>query len=502
MIGMYARVSTEEQARNGFSLKDQIRECQKKVGTDEYKQYIDEGISGEFLDRPALSQLRQDVRDGLITKIVCLDPDRLSRKLMHQLLITEEFDRRGIQLIFVNGEYARTPEGQLFYSMRGAIAEFEKAKINERMSRGRREKARQGRVLRDFQVYGYSYDKENEQMVINEEEAAIVRLIFDLFTKPGKVQGMNGIALYLTKEGIPTKRGKGIWHRQVVRQILMNEAYIGQFYQNRWNTEGMLGNKHKSKEERIPMKERPREEWILIPCPPIIEKEQFEYVQKLLQDSRRRWAKRGLREYLLSGLLRCAECGNTMTGRRAKNWGKYVYEYTDRKNTVGTQHKGCGRTIKTEDLDNEVWEAIQTWLEHPDEVAAAAEVDKEQQAGIPFEQMEIARLEKEIEKVKIGRKRLLTLFADGMDITEEEIHKQMRSLKVKEEKAIRNLKELKASVREIKEIQFNQNLLSEAAAYYLTGQHDKLTLADKKRLIRQLVREVIVYEDRIEIFTY
>lgn len=502
VIGIYARVSTEEQAKSGFSLKDQIRECQKKAGTDNYKQYIDQGISGEFLDRPALSQLRQDVRDGLITKVVCLDPDRLSRKLMHQLLITEEFDRKGIQLVFVNGEYARTPEGQLFYSMRGAIAEFEKAKINERMSRGRREKARQGRVLRDFQVYGYNYDKENEQMVINEEEAAIVRLIFDLFTKPGKVQGMNGIALYLTKEGILTKRGKGVWHRQVVRQILMNEAYIGEFYQNRWNTEGMLGNKHKSKEERVPMKERPREEWILIPCPSIIEQEQFEYAQKLLQDSRRRWAKTGLHEYLLSGLLRCANCGNTMTGRRAKNWGKYVYEYTDRKNTAGTQYKGCGRTIKAENLDNEVWEAIRSWLKHSNEVAAAAEVDKEQQEEFSFELIEIGRLKKEIEKVRIGRKRLLTLFVDGMDIKEEEIREQMRFLKEKEEKATKKLEELKARVREVKEAQFNQHLLSEAAEYYLTRQHDKLTLEDRKQLIRQLVREIIVYEDRIEIFTY
>ncbi|BAH42899.1 putative truncated DNA recombinase [Brevibacillus brevis NBRC 100599] len=92
--------------------------------------------------RPALSRLRQDVKDGVITQIVCLDPDRLSPKLMNQLLITDEFDKRGIELVFVNGKYAKTPEGQLFYRMRGAITQFQKVKINERMSRGRREKAR------------------------------------------------------------------------------------------------------------------------------------------------------------------------------------------------------------------------------------------------------------------------------------------------------------------------------------------------------------------------
>jgi site-specific DNA recombinase len=501
MIGIYARVSTEEQVKNGFSLKDQIRECVKKAGTSEYKQYIDEGVSGEFLDRPALSQLRQDIRDGLITKVVCLDPDRLSRKLMHQLLITEEFDRKSIQLIFVNGEYARTPEGQLFYSMRGAIAEFEKAKINERMSRGRREKARQGRVLRDFKIYGYKYDKEKEQMVIHEEEAMVVRLIFDMFTRPGTAQGINGIALYLTKKGIPTKRGAKVWHRQVVRQILMNKAYIGQFYQNRWNTEGMVGNKHKNKEDRILLKERPKEEWIYIPCPSIVKQEQFDHAQKLLQDSRRRWAKKGLHLYLLSGLLRCANCGNTMTGRRAKNWGNYIFEYSDIKNTAGATQRGCGRKVKVEDIDYEVWETIRNWLERPDEIAFAAETDNKQE-DIPLERLEIECLEKEIEKAKAGRKRILSLFAAGMEMEEEEVCEMIHSFKEKEEKAARKLDELKVRIQEVKEAKCNKNLLSEAAEYFLTKHREEITFEDKQQLIRQLVREIIVYEDHVEIFTY
>ncbi|KGT72800.1 DNA recombinase, partial [Bradyrhizobium japonicum] len=94
MVGIYARVSTEEQAKSGFSLQDQVRECRKKAGTDQIIEYVDEGVSGEFLDRPALSQLRYDVRNGLIDKIVCFDPDRLSRKLMNQLLITDEWEQR------------------------------------------------------------------------------------------------------------------------------------------------------------------------------------------------------------------------------------------------------------------------------------------------------------------------------------------------------------------------------------------------------------------------
>jgi site-specific DNA recombinase len=502
MIGIYARVSTEEQAKKGYSLKDQIAECRKKAGTNDVIEYVDEGVSGEFLDRPALTKLRQDVRDGIIDKVICLDPDRLSRKLMNQLLITDEFDKRGVELVFVNGEYAKTPEGQLFYSLRGAIAEFEKAKINERMSRGRREKARQGKVLRDFKIYGYDYDQETKQLIINEHEAEVVKLVFDLFTKPNSlVKGINGIAHYLTEKQIPTKRGVGVWHRQVVRQMLMNRVYIGEFYQNRWNTEGMLANKHLDPEERIPMRLRPKEEWILIPCPQIIDTETFNHAQRLLQESRRRWAKQSKHKYLLSGLVRCGECGNTMTGRRQKNWGKYVYEYSDIKNTAGAKHRGCGMRVKVEELDQEVWETVVSWLNNPEKIAAAKGVKTDEQKK-SLEEVEIARLEAEIEKARKGRKRLLKLFAEGLDISEEEVRQSIRELKEKEETLLKQLEELKQTVQSLKQSDYSQKLIKEAAEYYLNKGQGELTFEDKQSLIRQVVREVRVYKDGIELFTF
>ncbi|MFA4135200.1 MULTISPECIES: recombinase family protein [unclassified Brevibacillus] len=499
MIGIYARVSTEEQAKSGFSLDDQLRECRKKAATSEAAEYVDD-VSGEFLDRPALSRLRRDAKEGLITKIVCLDPDRLSRKLMNQLLITDEFDKRGIELVFVNGEYAKTPEGQLFYSMRGAIAEFEKAKINERMSRGRREKARQGRVLRDFQIYGYSYDSKKEQIVINEAEAAVVRLVFDLFTQPNElVHGMNGIAVYLTNKGVPTKRGASVWHRQVVRQMLMNEAYVGRFYQNKWNTEGMLGNQFREPDEKVRMKMRPKDEWISLPCPSIIDEVKFEHAQRLLKESRRRWAGRSFNEYLLSGLVRCGSCGNTMSGRKVKNWSQYVFEYTDVKNTAGAKNKGCGRRVRCEQLDNQVWETVRSWLNNPDEIAIAVE----EKVETPFEQVELERLQKELEKTKAGRKRLLKLFASvEEDISEEDIRQGLKELKEKADKLNQRLNELHEQAKRQIDNEYNRNLIQEAADYYLSKAQDELSFEDKKELIRHVVREVRVYEESVEIYTF
>ncbi|MCK9906178.1 recombinase family protein, partial [Frankia sp. Cpl3] len=119
--------------------------------------------------------------------------------------------------------------------------------------------------------------------------------------------------------------------------MLSNRAYIGEFYQNRWNTEGMLGNRHKAPEERRPIQLRPIAEWIRLPCPVIVDEPTFAHAQLLLQESRRRWAGRSVHPYLLSGLVRCGDCANTMTGRKVNKWGKTVYHYTDRKNTLGSK---------------------------------------------------------------------------------------------------------------------------------------------------------------------
>ncbi|WP_127483966.1 recombinase family protein [Paenibacillus ehimensis] len=499
MIAIYARVSTEEQAKHGYSLQDQIRQCRKKAGTADIREYIDDGYSGEFLARPGLERLRQDVRDGIIKKVIVFDADRWSRNLMNQLIITEEIEKKAT-IEFVNGEYAKTPEGRLFYQMRGAISEYEKAKINERTSRGRREKARQGRVLRDFRIYGYSFDRETEQLFINQAEAAIVKLIFDLFTQPNNLaEGINGIAKYLTESGVPTKRGGKVWHRQVVRQILMNRTYTGEFYQNKWDTEGMHGNKQRPPEDKIQMRLRPKEEWIRTECPRIISDYQFEHAQKLIADSKRRFAKASLNQYLLSGLMRCGICGNTMTGRKSRNWGKTVFEYTDKKNTSGAKNKGCGMRIRCDMLDEQVWERVSKFLS----AGGADEFEEEQREQKMLEEVEYDRIKQEIDNVRLARKRLVKLFASE-DIDESgqnEVREQLRELSDKENALNDKLANIQEILDRSKKIEFSRVTAQDAVKHYLEKK-DALTFDDKKELIRMVVREVQVFKDRIDIYSF
>lgn len=501
MKAIYVRVSTEEQAQKGYSIEDQIDQCRKKAKTNDLEiiEYIDNGYSGEFLDRPAMMKLRDDLKDGLIKEVICLDPDRLSRKLMNQLIISEEIEKRA-DLTFVNHDYQKTPEGMLFYQMRGAIAEFEKAKINERMSAGRRRKALQGKIVKNPNMYGYSYNKEAAQFEIIEKEADVVRLIFDLFTKPNNlVKGINGIAKYLTDQGIPTKRNVGVWHRQVVRQILMNEAYAGRFYHNRWNTEGMLGNKYKPEDERVSMTLRPRDEWIEVPCPALIDEDTFQHAQKLLMESRRRWAKRSVNQYLLSGLVRCGHCGNTMTGRRQKNWGEYHLEYSDIKNTSGAKNRGCGNTKRSKKLDDEVWEQVRSWLLNPNEIAAASVLEE---GEINYEELELNRITEEIKVTQEGRKRLLRLFATQSDISDEEMRNSLKELKDKEDELKKRYVQTLSKIKENEKSEYSKKVFQDAAIHYLSKGENELTFEDKQELVRYVVREVIVYRDNVEIYTF
>jgi len=495
MIGIYARQSNEDQSR--YSISSQLEANRAKANilypNELCKDYVDDGFSGEFLDRPALIQMRQDVKEGIITAIVCFDPDRLSRKLMNQLILSDEFERRKVDVVFVNGDYAKTPEGNLFYSMRGAISEFEKAKITERMSRGRVQKAKAGKVVKENHIYGYKVV--DSQLVIDDEEAEIVRLIFDLFTTPNNMAiGINGIAKYLMRKSIPTKKGNDIWHRQVVRQILTNETYKGIFYQNKWNTEGMIANKFLTT-DKVKMKLRPRKDWISIQCPAIVSEFKFNQAQRIMEEARRRWSNRPLRQYLLSGLLRCTKCGNTMTGRYQKNWGKYHSEYTDRKNNAGAKEAGCGRVVKAEKIEQLVWDTFIKWLNNPEEIASVKEENKTH-----FEETEIKKIEARLEKIQTERKRMLQLFKSNLDIGEEMIREEFENLKNEEEELREQKLKLEKELDALKNVRNTENLLKEAIDYYT--QIEELTFEHKKNLLRHVIKQILIHEDEIEIITF
>jgi site-specific DNA recombinase len=460
---IYVRVSTDEQARHGFSLAEQREACRARataLGASTVTVFADEGLSGTTLDRPGLTQLREAVQAGEIDTIIVRDPDRLSRKLAHQLLLTEDFEKAGVRLEFLDFTWQDTPEGRLFYSIRGAIAEFEREKIRDRMVRGKTQKARQGGVPMGFYAYGYTHDTETGQVKIKESEAEVVRKIFSLFIS--KDMGINGVARWLNEEGMPTKKGRPQWHRQVVRQILQNPVYIGE-----WHYKDLI-----------------------ISVPSIINKEIWDKAQEKLREARRLWAGKPQNQYLLSGIITCSDCGNTMTGVCTKWWGNIVKRYTCRKNYQGAKNSGChpSKSVPTAPIENAVWKQVCSWLQDPD--AIIEEVMQLSQNGNTLKK-ELEQVQRHLKDVEKGRETVIEAISSGLVELDTKIKNKLGQLKRRKEKLELREKEL------ITTLQINQGATARAKelreiAKELLARLDNLEFDEKKALVRALVSQVIV----------
>jgi len=182
------------------------------------------------------------VRQRLVQAVLVHDLDRLSRKLAHQLLLSDEFEQAGVALRIVTmPDGAKTPETQLLSNVRGIIAEYERAKILERCTRGRFGRAKAGHVPPGRRTLGYNYVRHADKGAhyeVHPEEAALVQRIFHLYVTGGLSQ--DAIAALLTAESIPTPGERrpgparrlpaGVWHQSTVADILRNTAYIGTLY--------------------------------------------------------------------------------------------------------------------------------------------------------------------------------------------------------------------------------------------------------------------------------
>src|SRR5215212_2637958 len=228
---IYARVSSEQQAEAN-TIASQVAALQTRVATDglpllEDHYFLDEGYSGATLIRPALERLRDAAALGQITRLYVHSPDRLARKYAYQVLLVDELQRAGVEVIFLNRELGRSPEDDLLLQVQGMVAEYERAKIIERSRRGKRHGAQTGVVsVLSGAPYGYRYVGKRDGGVaryeILEDEARIVRGIFAWIGR--ERISLGEVCRRLLREGIRTRSGKPAWDRSTVWGILRNPA--------------------------------------------------------------------------------------------------------------------------------------------------------------------------------------------------------------------------------------------------------------------------------------
>jgi site-specific DNA recombinase len=412
---IYARVSTEEQVGN-TSLRGQVDACREYAQQHGYlvTKEVQEDFSGARLDRPGLTEIRDMIAGGELQALVVYEADRLSRKLGHLLLLQEEFDRLGANLLFVSSQDdTSSPEGRMFFQMRGAFAEYEKTKITERFRLGKLRTAKQGRIIGNhFQPLGYKIV--NGQYQVIEEEARIVRHIFEWVARDR--MSLRQVGIKLTQMGALTKRGNTRWLPPQVKAILDNKTYAGTFYWNRHMA--VSPNKRRRdtgprKVEKSSHKLRDESEWIAIPCPAIVSEEMWEAAHRQLQLNKERSPRNAKRKYLLRGLVRCGLCGYGFYGRGRDKHHYYYCGGQFNTEIYRAWHSGqkCpAKAQRADRLEQRVWDYVKAQVIDEEKLFATFEL---RNAGIADD---LRRDQGELESLYAAESRLVTERTKMLDL--------------------------------------------------------------------------------------
>ena len=236
-IALYARVSTQQQAQTQ-TIEQQLNRLQthcQAQGWQWQEQHIfrDEGYSGATLKRPGLDRLREQVRQAAFDRMLITAPDRLARNYVHQMLLIEELEQGGCQVEFVERPMSHDPHDQLLLQIRGAVAEYERSLIAERMRRGRQQKYQAGSLLpwtRPPYALRANPDRPRDPAGVRLEaaEAAVVAELFATYLQEG--QSLIGLTKGLMLRGVPTPHGQQRWNQGTVHGILTNPTYTGVVY--------------------------------------------------------------------------------------------------------------------------------------------------------------------------------------------------------------------------------------------------------------------------------
>jgi site-specific DNA recombinase len=515
---IYARVSSEQQA-TAHTIASQVAALQARVTTDGLAlpasmEFLDEGYSGATLVRPALERLRDVIATGAVDRLYVHSPDRLARKYAYQVLLVDEFQRMGVEIIFLNRELGRSPEDDLLLQVQGMMAEYERAKIVERHRRGKLHAARAGAVnVLSGAPYGYRYVAKHTgggqaryDMVL--EEARVVRQVFAWVGS--ERLSIGEVCRRLTQAGEVTRTGKTVWDRSVVWGILKNPAYMGAAAFGKTRQEPLRPRLRAQRgrplqpRRAISISDVPPEEWLTIAVPAVVEADLFAAVQAQLQENQRhaRQSRRGAR-YLLQGLVQCQQCGYALYGkpvsRKAAKGHQRTYAYYRCLGTDAYRFGGervCENTqVRTDLLDLAVWREVCGLLDHPERLAE--EYRRRLHAPARAKWQEQRTIEAQLGKLRQGLARLIDSYTEGL-IEKHEFEPRLSRLRQR----ITHLEAQQQQLVDEAGLQTELRLIIGRLEDFASKVHTGLEEADwsrKRELIRALVQRVDVAHEQVHV---
>ncbi len=455
---LYARVSGDDRKYATSGIDSQLADCRKYAESKNYR------IVGEYNEErdkqtsganwlPELQKVLKLAHEGGYDVLVVRELDRLARNKFKQLSIEIDLQALGITVEYVIGQFEDTAEGRLLKGLMSEFAEFEREKTLERTKRGCIRAVAAGNVILGGSNAPFGYDvveiDGKRVLVINEREAEIVRLIFDLYAYEGKA--LLSICRHLKERNIPTptkgknhkaRRSREGWSTGTMSGILNNETYVGRWYYRK--TKNIRGRDGKPKQVA-----RPRSEWLLVEVPSIIDEKTFNLVQQQRKRNKRQREKKGHYNYPLGGIMKCGRCGSGMVGVTRPYKGiPHRYYRCSTKHLSSRYERTCDMpSLRTDVIDPIIWQWVKEILLNPQKLHEAWKLHEQQQLNElqPLVNM-IETNKHKLEELQAEKKRLIKAYTAGA-LTLDEISEE----KTRIDKQIGNIEqaidELQADVQ-------------------------------------------------------
>lgn len=471
-VAIYVRVSTQEQAKEGYSVgeqTDRLRKFCEAHGWIIVKVYVDAGHSGANTDRPALQEMIEDMKAGKLDKVLVYKLDRLSRSQKDTLeLIEDVFLPNNCDFESMTEKLdTSTPQGRLFLGILAAFAQLEREMIKERMSMGRYARIKEGKWQGGARVpFGYDYEPALDKLVVNEYESMIVKMMFDEFISGKPIYA---IEQSMIENGYTFNSGKV--DRRNLRYILRNKTYCG--YQ-----------KHKN-------------EWIPALHDPIITEEEYEKAQVILDANKERFDHSGYRDGIkvystnLGGLLFCGKCGARFTKSKtgSKQYGfhwNYCCYSRHKKAKAMVKDPNCkNKFYRIDDLDQIIFGEIKKLAIDPEYIK---QIKKEHEKLDDVQK--IHAIEEKIKSINAQISRFMDLYGlgkysiDELDEKTSPLQEQRRKLK-----------------HEIEKLQTDSKRITEPEVMCLVASFEEALnhgdLEDRRTIIKQLIDKIVINDDDI-----
>jgi site-specific DNA recombinase len=519
---LYARVSTDEQARSGFSLAQQLealREYAAREGYDVLEEVSDPRQSGASLERPGMDRVRDLVSAGDVSVVLAQDRDRFAREPAYHYFLRREFAEHGAKMRALNDRGDESPEGELTDGILDQLAKYERAKIAERTRRGMLRKAREGRVCSTRPAYGFRFDAAKDSLVVHELEMAVVEKIFRLAADG---LGPRAIQRRLLSERVPTAEGKQVWAPRTIKKVLTNDIYRPysfeelselvtpevaarlhpdkeygiQWYNRQRVTERTVsepdGNGERQCRKVRTFAWRPKEEWVAIPVPAYLPRALVGRAHMMLEANVSFERKHPARTWELKGLMRC-ECGLMRQTRTAQPKGGYRYHYYECKRTR-SYRQPCSsfqKSFRAEKVEAVMWSFISDLLKDPERIRAGMDalIEQERSHGPRDLTKEMATWAQKLEECARLRNAYQDQQAAGL-MTLEELDSKLKELDEARELAQAELDALALREQRVEDLESDRDNLVKDMAEMVPEGLDGLSGEERHRIYRLLRIEV------------